>query len=243
MLNRIQKLLLSEYTSFHVCHPDPILVESNFAQVTCRGVGLRAVVLGMTRQFLIVATDVFDSDPDQSPTKKRNFDPEIETLELISLLPLDFISIKVCARKRRSYIKVQLEGGRRMYFEFGEHMLRAFYFNIWADRIFALNRDKSASSSGTSIVTTSQKDLYLVGGGLECDDSPKPVYNLERRINSLNHCIKAQIKKLIDKDKERTALIEDSGVELNDRGVAKEIVEIFKSNQPDQESADNIWCE
>lgn len=252
MLNRVQKLLLTEYIDFH----DTVLVESSFALVTSKGVGLQAVVLALTEKYLIQAADFFCED--SSPQKTPFIDVEIETLELISLWPLEFLSLKLCARKSRNYLKVYTETGRKLYFEFGEHILRMFYFNIWADRIFNLNKSNkkvlSEPSSGTSITTAIEKETYVLNqADLKWSDSElkfeKPsISRLERRINVLNHSLKAQIQALMHStrknDEEQTLLVEPEDVELNEiQSVAKELVEIYKKDSSSNESVQNIWCQ
>lgn len=149
MYNRIQKLLLTEYNDFE----ETILVESSFAQVNSKGIGIAEVILGLTETHFIIAGDFFP--PPESTLLKVHksivLDPEIESIELISVIPLTLLKLKLCAKYSRNFIKVTLATGRKMYFEFGEHLMRRFYYNIWADRIFSINQMKYiAYSTSTS---------------------------------------------------------------------------------------------
>lgn len=148
MYNRIQKLLLTEYNDFE----ETILVESSFAQINPKGIGIAEVILGLTETNFIIAGDFFPP-PELTLIKIPTnivVDPETESMELISVIPLTLLKLKLCARNTRNFIKVILATGRKMYFEFGEHLMRRFYYNIWADRIFTINQTKYIASSTTT---------------------------------------------------------------------------------------------
>lgn len=99
---RIRKLLRSEYPQ--LCK-DAILIESPFAETTRDGRGLREVALGLTTTRLIVATDVFTGEPNfRCPP---GVDPSIETLQLVSITPLDYLTINVFRKKRRKTLKTR----------------------------------------------------------------------------------------------------------------------------------------
>lgn len=98
--NRIQKLLLSEYCDFS----DTVLVESPFAETTRNGHGLRQVALGLTPQRLIVAADVFKKNSDNFLCP-ADLDPSIESFELVSVYPLEYITLSIFARRQRKTLK------------------------------------------------------------------------------------------------------------------------------------------
>lgn len=99
--NRIQKLLLSEYCDFS----DRVLVESPFAETTRDGRGLREVALGLTPTRLVIAADIFDTN--QEFTCPPDLDPSIESLELVSVYPLEFVTLSIFRRRRRRTLKAR----------------------------------------------------------------------------------------------------------------------------------------
>lgn len=100
---RIRKLLrCSEYRDFA---EDDVLVESPFAETTREGEGIREVALALTRTKLIVAADIFPQAHEFYCV--RGTDPSIETLELISVYPLEFVTISVYRRKQRKVLKTR----------------------------------------------------------------------------------------------------------------------------------------
>ena len=99
--NRIQKLLLSEYFDFS----DKLLVESPFAETTRDGRGLREVALGLTPSRLVIAADILKNNSDfMCPP---DLDPSIESFELVSVYPLEFVTLSVFRRRRRRTLKAR----------------------------------------------------------------------------------------------------------------------------------------
>ena len=99
--NRIQKLLLSEYFDFS----DKLLVESPFAETTRDGRGLREVALGLTPSRLVIAADILKKNSDfMCPP---DLDPSIESFELVSVYPLEFVTLSVFRRRRRRTLKAR----------------------------------------------------------------------------------------------------------------------------------------
>ncbi|KAL6426430.1 hypothetical protein ACFW04_009126 [Cataglyphis niger] len=99
--NRIRKLLLSEYCEFS----ETILVESPFAETTRNGRGIRQVTLGLTPTRLIVAADIFQSNP--SFICPSDIDVSIESFELVSVYPLEYVTLSVFRRRRRRTLKAR----------------------------------------------------------------------------------------------------------------------------------------
>lgn len=98
---RIGKLLLSEYPALS----ETILVESPFAETTRNGRGLRQVALGLTPTRLIVATDVLRTNPDF--LFPPGTDASIESFELVSVYPLEYVTLSVFRRRRRRSLKAR----------------------------------------------------------------------------------------------------------------------------------------
>lgn len=83
---------------------------------------------GLSPTRLLIAADVFrrDDNPLDVFYGVRNIDPEINTLELISIVPVELCKIRVVRRKEldRQILNVELCGGRQMWFEFGGFIYR-----------------------------------------------------------------------------------------------------------------------
>lgn len=99
--NRIRKLLLSEYHEFS----ETILVESSFAETTRNGRGVRQVSLGLTPTRLIVAADILQTNP--GFFCPPYIDASIESFELVSVYPLEYVTLSVFRRRRRRTLKAR----------------------------------------------------------------------------------------------------------------------------------------
>ncbi|XP_014614036.1 PREDICTED: uncharacterized protein LOC106792265 [Polistes canadensis] len=164
--NRIQKLLLSEYCDFS----DTVLVESPFAETTRDGHGLRQVALGLTPQRLIIAADVFKQNSNHFLCPV-DLDPSIESFELVSVYPLDYITLTIFARRHRKTLKGRLIDGRIHYYELGGINRREIFWKIWCDHIRGLlerKRKKSSSLSETSVASSSSTTtVYFLSSEIE----------------------------------------------------------------------------
>lgn len=147
MYNRIQKLLLTEYKDFS----ETIFIESSFAEVDSKGNGIHQIQLGLSETNLFIAIDQLPSGDTSLMRYNIHADPEIECFELVNIIPLEFCQLKLCARYQRNFILVTVENGKKLFFEFGEHLMRSFFYNIWSDRIFYMNNCKHISYSTTTI--------------------------------------------------------------------------------------------
>ncbi|XP_043491945.1 uncharacterized protein LOC122517557 [Polistes fuscatus] len=168
--NRIQKLLLSEYCDFS----DTVLVESPFAETTRDGHGLRQVALGLTPQRLIIAADVFNKQNSNHFLCPIDLDPSIESFELVSVYPLDYITLTIFARRQRKTLKGRLIDGRIRYYELGGINRREIFWKIWCDHIRGLlerKRKKSSSLSETSVASSSSTTtVYFLSSEIEIED-------------------------------------------------------------------------
>ncbi|KAF7994959.1 hypothetical protein HCN44_004431 [Aphidius gifuensis] len=157
--NRIKKLLLSEYKD--IC--DKILVESPFAETTRDGKGIREVALGLTPSKLIIATDVFRGKNDY--LCHPNIDPSIESFELVSIYPLEYINLSVFRRRRRKTLKARLISGKANYYELGGMLRRNIQWKRWCEHIQILlsKRENGSSLSETSAASSSSTStLYIL---------------------------------------------------------------------------------
>lgn len=125
--NRIQKLLLSEYCDFS----DKVLIESPFAETTRDGRGLRQVALGsgfkrllaitnprryfvpiifwhspgLTASKLVIAADILKKHSEFTCPSK--LDPSIESFELVSIYPIEFVALSIYSRRKRKTLKAR----------------------------------------------------------------------------------------------------------------------------------------
>lgn len=131
-VNRIQKLLFSEYCDFK----DVVVVESPFAQTTREGRGIRQINLGKSRNIvilavfdeiiagltpskLILATDKLISARESSTTCLPGVDPDIESFELIAVYPVECVNLSVFHRRQQKSLKAHFCNNRVLYFELG----------------------------------------------------------------------------------------------------------------------------
>lgn len=130
MFNRIQKLLSSEYRNFY----EHVLVESPFAQLSKHMRGIRAVQIALTENSLIIASDKFLHEG--LVLTCGYSDVEIETLELLQIIPLELLRIKLTRKglHDRFYMKIICkENPERVWkaFEFGGHVSKHFFWDVW----------------------------------------------------------------------------------------------------------------
>ncbi|XP_012263119.2 uncharacterized protein LOC105690129 [Athalia rosae] len=164
--NRIQKLLLSEYCEFS----DTVLIESPFAQTTRDGKGLREVALGLTPSRLIIAADILNKNSEfMCPP---DLDPSIESFELVSVFPLEYVALSIFRRRRRRTLKARLIDGRANYYELGGMDRRGMFWTLWCERIQSIIADKgngSSLSETTAASSSSASTLYLLSSEVEID--------------------------------------------------------------------------
>lgn len=132
MFNRIQKLLSAEYSSFH----EDILVESPFAQLSKRMKGIRSVQIALTEKNLIIASDIFLHEL----LMVNRVDAEVETLELLQIIPLKFLKLKLTRKGLHDKFFMKIIYKRNPHrawkvFEFGGHFMKHFYWDVWSERL------------------------------------------------------------------------------------------------------------
>ncbi|XP_029674770.1 uncharacterized protein LOC115242528 [Formica exsecta] len=178
--NRIRKLLLSEYCEFS----ETILVESPFAETTRNGRGLRQVTLGLTPTRLIVAADVLQTNP--AFICPSDIDVSIESFELVSVYPLEYVTLSVFRRRRRRTLKARFIDGRANYYELGG-VRRRIFWRIWCEqvrRLLAYKMDGSSLSETTAASSSSSSTLYLLSSEIEVKNNrnaKKPVFRIWTR--------------------------------------------------------------
>lgn len=161
--NRIRKLLLSEYREFS----EKILVESPFAETTRSGRGVRQVTLGLTPTRLIVAADILQINPDFFCPP--GIDASIESFELVSVYPLEYVSLSVFRRRHRRTLKARFVDGRANYYELGGARRRVSW-KMWCEqvrRLLAYKTNGSSLSETTAASSSSSSTLYLLSSEIE----------------------------------------------------------------------------
>lgn len=145
---RIQKLLLTDYNNFN----DTVVVESPFAEVTRNGVGIRQVQLGIIQYFkclaafklkviaaltpsnFIIAADKIYPNEFYTNFMQNSIpmdDPEINTLELSTIVPLHLIRLSVKIQDgQRHLLRVQYCTRKEKWFEFGGFTYRMVRIQI-----------------------------------------------------------------------------------------------------------------
>ncbi|KAG5331938.1 RGPS1 factor, partial [Acromyrmex charruanus] len=161
--NRIRKLLLSEYHEFS----ETILVESPFAETTRNGRGIRQVTLGLTPTKLIVAADILQTNP--GFFCPSCIDASIESFELVSVYPLEYVTLSVFRRRHRRTLKARFIDGRGNYYELGGEQRRVSW-KIWCEQVRKLLAHKTNGSSlseTTAASSSSSSALYLLSSEIE----------------------------------------------------------------------------
>ncbi|XP_075235068.1 uncharacterized protein LOC142332505 [Lycorma delicatula] len=163
--DRIQKLLFSEYCDFD----DFVLLESPFAETSRDGKGIRQVQMGLTPTKLILATDVLKCADDELchttclEAGKIGLDPDIESLELVSVFPIEAVNLSVFRKKKRNTLKAHFCNNIVLYFELGGIEKRRMFWNLWRERVKFLSPNEGGSSlSETSVASSSSlSTLYI----------------------------------------------------------------------------------
>ncbi|XP_037936496.1 uncharacterized protein LOC119670343 [Teleopsis dalmanni] len=129
---RIQKILLAEFKNIY----ESVLVENPFTQVDENGYGLKQYHIGVTYTKILFGVDNFIST-NLDDIYSQNIDPEIETFELTSLIPLQLLKFQFYRKRNRYIMQLTpcLDGVQTMYFEFGGHMYKNLFWNTWREHI------------------------------------------------------------------------------------------------------------
>ncbi|XP_067635142.1 uncharacterized protein [Eurosta solidaginis] len=155
---RIQKLLLEEFREIY----EPVIVENPFTQVTDDGEGIRQYHIGLTPSKIVFGCDDFDLT-DLDDYGYHNMDPEIETFQLVSLLPLQFLLIKFYRKKGRYVMRICIVGDedKPMFFEFGGHMYKNLFWNTWRERVATIRLSHPALFHISGCSPFSSTDVLL----------------------------------------------------------------------------------
>ncbi|XP_017072691.1 uncharacterized protein LOC108108948 [Drosophila eugracilis] len=163
---RVQKVLLAEYEEIY----EPVLVENPFTLVDIRGVGLRQYHIGLTCNRLLFGCDNFSKYGDKPSYLARGLDPEIESFDLASMLPLQLIRFHFFRKANRCLMMLNIIQplGRPMailehpmVFEFGGHIFKQYFWHTWRERVSAIRVMQPAYNQITGSSPFSSTDVQL----------------------------------------------------------------------------------
>lgn len=137
MMFRVQKLLQSEYDDFD----EEILIENPFTEVSDDGIGKRQLYIGehlfththalikcpagLTNSKIFIACDTFDANCTRdTSTVLRQIDPEIESMVLLSLFPIEALNFNFIEQDGRQVMMINFGILKTRYFEIGGHLWR-----------------------------------------------------------------------------------------------------------------------
>ncbi|XP_049861610.1 uncharacterized protein LOC126355359 [Schistocerca gregaria] len=158
-MNRIQKLLFSEYSELE----ELVLLESPFAETERNGNAIRQVQLGLTPRNLIIAGDMITPADEVEIGYCLGLDPEIETLELISIVPVECVNLSVFSRRKRRTLKAHFCNSVIKYYELGGSEHRKMFWNLWCEKVRFLSpsEDFSCLSETSAESSSSESSLYI----------------------------------------------------------------------------------
>ncbi|XP_016946772.1 uncharacterized protein LOC108022398 [Drosophila biarmipes] len=163
---RVQKVLLAEYEEIY----EPVLVENPFTLVDIRGEGLRQYQIGLTCNRLLFGCDNFAKYGDEPSYVARGLDPEIESFELVSMLPLQLIRFHFFKKSSRCLMMLNIVQplGRPlailehpMIFEFGGHIFKQHFWHTWRERVASIRVMQPIYGQITGASPFSSTDVQL----------------------------------------------------------------------------------
>ncbi|XP_017123169.1 uncharacterized protein LOC108143358 [Drosophila elegans] len=163
---RVQKVLLDEFEEIY----EPVLVENPFTLVDIRGVGLRQYHIGLTCNCLLFGCDNFSKYGDELSFVDRGLDPEIESFELVSILPLQLVRFHFFRKSNRYLMmlntvaplgKPETMLEHPMIFEFGGHIYKQHFWHTWRERVATIRVMQPLYSQITGSSPFSSSDVQL----------------------------------------------------------------------------------
>ncbi|KAH8321658.1 hypothetical protein KR074_011385 [Drosophila pseudoananassae] len=161
---RVQKILLAEYQEIY----EPVLVENPFTMVDSRGVGLRQYQIGLTCNRLLFGCDFFRGD--KLDFLCHGVDPEIESFDLVSMLPLQFLRFHFYRKDKRFLMmlnviqpvdKCFIPTDNPMIFEFGGGGYKKHFWYTWRERVSAIRFSQTRYGHITGASPFSSTDIQL----------------------------------------------------------------------------------
>ncbi|XP_023933203.1 uncharacterized protein LOC112042615 [Lingula anatina] len=119
-----------------------VLQEARFMEITEEGEGIRSVHLALTADTLFIAEKCLP-DYVKQPEVWTESDPELEGVELISILPLDASDIVVQDDRKYKRIHVDLPNGTARHYEYAETVRSERIWKSWVQDVAVLNRQQT----------------------------------------------------------------------------------------------------
>ncbi|XP_017040551.1 uncharacterized protein LOC108087620 [Drosophila ficusphila] len=161
---RIQKVLLDEHEEIY----EPVLVENPFTLVDIQGMGLRQYHIGLTCTRLLFGCDNFSKYGDVPNFLARGLDPEIESFELVSMLPLQLVRFHFFRKANRCLMMLNVVqpfgkplSDHPMIFEFGGHLYKQHFWHTWRERVSTIRVMQPFYSQITGASPFSSTDVQL----------------------------------------------------------------------------------
>ncbi|EDW85637.1 uncharacterized protein Dwil_GK23187 [Drosophila willistoni] len=167
---RVQKLLVFEFEAIY----EPVLVEGPIVLVDAQGNGLRQYHMALTSQNVVFSCDNFfknstrRGDSDEPSWEGRGQDPEIECLELVSLVPLECLRFNFYRRGDRCLMMLSAHQAHQhlnvkapMIFEFGGHNFKHHFWYTWRERVASIRVVQPRYNEITGSSPFSSSDVQL----------------------------------------------------------------------------------
>jgi len=157
---------MAEYEEIY----EPVLVENPFTLVDIRGVGLRQYQIGLTCNRLLFGCDNFLKYEDVPSFLARGLDPEIESFELVSMLPLQLIRFHFFRKATRCLMMLNIVQPlgkplaileHPMIFEFGGHIFKQHFWHTWRERVASIRVMQPIYGQITGASPFSSTDVQL----------------------------------------------------------------------------------
>ncbi|KAI8038825.1 hypothetical protein M5D96_008734 [Drosophila gunungcola] len=145
---RVQKVLLAEFEEIY----EPVLVENPFTLVDIRGVGLRQYHIGLTCNCLLFGCDNFSKYEDEPSFVDGGLDPEIESFELVSILPLQLVRFHFFRKANRYLMMLNMFGG---------HIYKQHFWHTWRERVATIRVMQPLYGQITGSSPFSSSDVQL----------------------------------------------------------------------------------
>jgi hypothetical protein len=225
MFHRIQKLLSSEYSNFY----ENILVESPFAQLSSHMRGIRAVQIALTERNLIIASDTFLHKG--IVLTGNHLDADIETLELLQIIPLKLLRIKLTRKglHDRFYMKLIIKKNpKRIWkvFEFGGHAMKHFFWDVWNDKLHEM-REREEMFVNSSVENLKVLKMFSSESFKE-NDSELESITQESSKSQESSSVQEKSSKLSLRESLKNLLIDDNAAQCT---AANEKIKSFKETK------------
>ncbi|KAH8277727.1 hypothetical protein KR018_004218 [Drosophila ironensis] len=139
---RVQKILLAEYEEIY----EPVLVENPFTQLDDQDTAIFQYHIGLTCNWLLLGSDVFHCHENDFEIDGY-VDPEIESFDLVSMLPVEFLRFHFYRKDNRYMMLLSVVHPTKgtlnasqspLIFEFGGHSYKQHFWHTWRELVIAI---------------------------------------------------------------------------------------------------------